>query len=49
MSPEQRQARLVGAALIAIGTIFLGEPITAIQLMGAGLVLAAVLAISLHR
>jgi drug/metabolite transporter (DMT)-like permease len=46
-------ASIVGSvgpiATIFLGAIFLGEPITAIQLMGAGLVLAGVLAISLHR
>jgi len=34
-------------ATIFLGAIFLGEPITAVQLLGAGLVLAGVLAITL--
>jgi drug/metabolite transporter (DMT)-like permease len=34
---------------IALGAIFLGEPVTAVQVAGAVLVLAGVLAISLHK
>jgi drug/metabolite transporter (DMT)-like permease len=34
-------------ATIFLGFVFLGEPITAVQLGGAGLVMAGVLAISL--
>jgi len=36
-------------ATIFLGAVFLGEPITAIQLAGAALVLAGVVAISLAR
>jgi drug/metabolite transporter (DMT)-like permease len=47
------QASLVGSvgpvATIFLGFMFLGEAITAIQLLGAGLVLAGVLAITLHK
>ncbi|HZZ92863.1 MAG TPA: DMT family transporter [Usitatibacter sp.] len=46
-------ASIVGAvgpvATIFLGAVFLGEAITAIQLAGAGLVLAGVLAISLQK
>jgi drug/metabolite transporter (DMT)-like permease len=35
-------------ATIFLGFIFLGEPITAVQLGGAALVLAGVLIVSLH-
>lgn len=45
-------ASIVGSvgpvATIFLGFIFLGEPITAIQLLGASLVLAGVLTVSLH-
>ena len=37
------------AAIVAIGAVFLGEPITALQLVGAALVMAGVLAISLQK
>jgi drug/metabolite transporter (DMT)-like permease len=36
-------------ATILLGAVFLGEPVTAIQLLGAGLVLAGVVSISLAR
>lgn len=36
-------------ATIFLGFVFLDEPITAVQLMGAGLVMAGVLAISLQK
>lgn len=36
-------------ATIFLGFVFLGEPITAVQLLGAGLVMAGVLAISLQK
>jgi drug/metabolite transporter (DMT)-like permease len=46
-------ASIVGSvgpvATIFLGAIFLAEPITAVQLGGAALVLAGVLAISLKR
>jgi drug/metabolite transporter (DMT)-like permease len=46
-------ASMLGAigpvSTIALGAVFLGEPVTAVQLAGAGLVLAGVLAISLHK
>ena len=46
-------ASMLGAigpvSTIALGAVFLGEPITVIQLAGAALVLIGVLAISLHK
>jgi drug/metabolite transporter (DMT)-like permease len=46
-------ASMLGAigpvSTIVLGAIFLGEPVTAIQLAGAALVLLGVLAISLHK
>jgi drug/metabolite transporter (DMT)-like permease len=36
-------------ATIFLGFVFLDEPITAVQLLGAGLVMAGVLAISLQK
>jgi drug/metabolite transporter (DMT)-like permease len=46
-------ASIIGAvgpvSTILLGAVFLGEPITAVQVSGAALVLAGVLAISLQK